>query len=166
MIFLALLSQPPTCCRLFHEIVNGLLELRSVPTGTTLDQQQWEELQAHLEETAAADTAAAAAGTAAAAPQQQEQQQGAASTGAAAAQPQQGQGQQGVATLAKTNSFGLPISLPGSARHQRAHQRAGSIAASLRVGHVPAGSTDAGGGEGCSAAVVVVPVLCQHCNHS
>lgn len=117
-------------CRLFHEIINGLLELRSIPTGTTLDQQQWDQLQQHLEEAAAADAAAAASS--------------AAEQGAAGGQQDDAAAQQQAAGgLFRGNSFGLPT----SARHQRgggaAHHRVGSIAASLRVGHIPAGSTDA-----------------------
>ncbi|KAL4433742.1 hypothetical protein ABPG75_000183 [Micractinium tetrahymenae] len=117
---------------LFHEIINGLLELRSVPAGTSLDKHQWAELQAHLEEAAAADAAAAAVAAA-----ELQRQGGAASAGAQ-------QAAEAAATLVKTGSFGLP-GLPGGARHMRgaAHRRTGSIAASLRVGHIPAGSTDA-----------------------
>lgn len=124
------LVAPP---RLFHEIINGLLELRSAPTVTSLDKHQWAELQAHLEEAAAADAAAAA--TAAAELQRQGD--------AASADAQQAA--EAAAALVKTGSFGLP-GLPGGAQHRRgaAHRRTGSIAANLRVGHIPAGSTDAG----------------------
>lgn len=120
-------------CSLFHEIINGLLELRSVTSGTSLDQHQWAELQQHLEETAAADAAAAAAA--------------AVQTAVEGGQPpQQHGGEQQVqeAAQAKSSMFGVP----GCARHsqpQIVHHRTGSIAASMRVGHIPAGSTDAGG---------------------
>lgn len=104
-----------------------------MPTGTTLDQQQWAELQQHLEETAAADAAAAAGGAAAQAGQ------------AGGAQPPAGGQQQGGgSSLARGSSFGLP-SRPQHQRQRGGHQRVGSIAASMRVGHIPAGSTDAGG---------------------
>lgn len=104
-----------------------------MPTGTSLDKHQWAELQAHLEEAAAADAAAAAAAAA-----ELQRQGGAASAGAQ-------QAAEAAAALVKTGSFGLP-GLQGGARHARgaAHSRTGSIAASLRVGHIPAGSTDAG----------------------
>lgn len=120
----------------FKQIINGLLELRSVPTGTTLDQQQWAALQEHLAETAAADAASGAA--AAALPGEEQQQQGGAVQPPAAASPQQQQ-------RASLPSCGLPA----GARHARggaaiAHHRTGSVAASMRVGHIPAGSTDAG----------------------
>jgi len=99
-----------------------------------LDQQQWAELQQHLEEAAAADAAAAAAALA-------DQRQ---SGGSEAGGQQQQEGQASGRTLSKGGSFGIP----GSARHTRGqivHHRTGSIAASMRVGHIPAGSTDAGG---------------------
>lgn len=141
------LSSPPLhslrICSLFHEIINALLELRSLQSGTSLDKQQWEALQQHLEAAAAADAAAAAE---------------------AAAGSVDGGGGGGVASPprsgghSQTASFGLPgldVQLPGRARHSRGggggglgiagHHRTGSIAASMRVGHIPAGSTDAGG---------------------
>lgn len=120
-------------CSLFHEIINGLMELRSVATGTTLDQQQWAELQLHLEETAAADAAAAAI---AGGPVAQAGQAG-------GAQPPAGSQQQASGPLVRGSSFGLP-SGPQHQRRRGGHQRLGSIAASMRVGHIPAGSTDAG----------------------
>jgi ceramide kinase len=117
---------------LFHEVINGLLELRSVPTGTTLDQQQWAALQQHLEQTAAADAAAAAAAGAADAQAGQ----------AGGMQPPTGGQQQGGGPLVHGSSFGLPT-VPQHQRRRGGPQRAGSIAASMRVGHIPAGSTDA-----------------------
>lgn len=135
-------TYPPTYP---FQIINGLLELRSVPTGTTLDQLQWAKLQEHLEECAAADAAAAAA-----AAEQQQADTGSSGGNGAAPPPPPGQGQRAGGGSGGLAHGGGSCDLPGSARHVRGgggamvHHRTGSIAASLRVGHIPAGSTDAG----------------------
>jgi hypothetical protein len=121
-------SLPPPS--LFNELVNALLELRSVATGTSLDQGQWQSLQQHLE-TAGAAALAAAEG---------ERQAGAAQGPEPGAQAPQ---------LAQ-QLFDDGLGLPTSARHARGgatHRRTSSIVASLRIGHIPAGSTDAGEGQ-------------------